>query len=71
MVHDHIKLWKNLFRIQQLALNLFELVTTSPTFHLQPVFLNSPATAQPVNSGIWNRIVMLPFSRGLLESEQV
>ena len=38
--------------------------------HLQPMFLNSPATAQHVSSDIWNRIVTLPCSTGLEESEQ-
>ena len=38
--------------------------------HLQPMFLNSPATAQPVSSDVWRRIVMLPCSTGLKESEQ-
>ena len=40
------------------------------SIHLQPVFLNSPATAQPVSSEIWSRIVTLPCSTGLEESEQ-
>jgi dTDP-4-amino-4,6-dideoxygalactose transaminase len=34
------------------------------------MFLNSPATAQPVSSDIWSRIVILPSSTGLTESEQ-
>ena len=38
--------------------------------HLQPMFINSPATAQPVSSEIWSRIVTLPCSTGLKESEQ-
>jgi perosamine synthetase len=38
--------------------------------HLQPMFLNSPATAQPVSSDIWSRIVILPCSTGLTEPEQ-
>ena len=38
--------------------------------HLQPMFINSPATAQPVSSKIWSRIVTLPCSTGLKESEQ-
>ena len=38
--------------------------------HLQPMFTNSPATAQPVSSEIWSRIVTLPCSTGLKESEQ-
>jgi aminotransferase in exopolysaccharide biosynthesis len=38
--------------------------------HLQPMFKNSPATAQPVSSKIWSRIVTLPCSTGLKESEQ-
>ena len=38
--------------------------------HLQPMFKNSPATAQPVSSEIWSRIVTLPCSTGLKESEQ-
>jgi dTDP-4-amino-4,6-dideoxygalactose transaminase len=38
--------------------------------HLQPMFLNSPATEQPVSSDIWGRIVILPCSTGLMESEQ-
>ena len=40
------------------------------SIHLQPMFLSSPATAQPVSSDIWSRIVMLPCSTGLKESEQ-
>jgi len=38
--------------------------------HLQPMFKNSPATVQPVSSEIWSRIVTLPCSTGLKESEQ-
>jgi perosamine synthetase len=38
--------------------------------HLQPMFKNSPTTAQPVSSEIWSRIVTLPCSTGLKESEQ-
>jgi perosamine synthetase len=38
--------------------------------HLQPMFLNSPATEQLVSSDIWARIVILPCSTGLTESEQ-
>ena len=38
--------------------------------HLQPMFINSPATAQHVSSKIWSRIVTLPCSTGLKESEQ-
>ena len=38
--------------------------------HLQPMFLNAPATEQPVSADIWNRIVILPCSTGLMESEQ-
>jgi dTDP-4-amino-4,6-dideoxygalactose transaminase len=38
--------------------------------HLQPMFTNSPTTAQPVSSEIWSRIVTLPCSTGLKESEQ-
>jgi perosamine synthetase len=38
--------------------------------HLQPMFESLPTTAQPVSSGIWNRIVILPCSTGLKELEQ-
>jgi aminotransferase in exopolysaccharide biosynthesis len=38
--------------------------------HLQPMFTNSPTTAQHVSSKIWSRIVTLPCSTGLKESEQ-
>jgi perosamine synthetase len=37
--------------------------------HLQPMFLSSSATAQPVSSEIWSRIVTLPCSTGLIEAE--
>ena len=40
------------------------------SIHLQPMFLNSPTTAQPISSGVWNRIVSLPCSTGLSEPEQ-
>ena len=40
------------------------------SIHLQPMFLSSPATEQPVSSDVWSRIVMLPCSTGLKESEQ-
>ena len=38
--------------------------------HLQPMFTNSPTTAQHVSSKIWSRIVTLPCSTGLKKSEQ-
>jgi perosamine synthetase len=38
--------------------------------HLQPMFLNSPATEQSASSDIWSRIVTLPCSTGLKETEQ-
>jgi dTDP-4-amino-4,6-dideoxygalactose transaminase len=38
--------------------------------HLQPPFLNSPVTAQPVSTAIWQRIVTLPCSTGLTEPDQ-
>jgi dTDP-4-amino-4,6-dideoxygalactose transaminase len=37
--------------------------------HLQPMFLSSSATAQPVSSEIWSRIVTLPCSTGIIEAE--
>jgi perosamine synthetase len=40
------------------------------SIHLQPMFLSSPATNQPVSSDVWSRIVTLPCSTGLIESEQ-
>jgi perosamine synthetase len=54
----------------QLKKNNIEAKTFWKPIHFQPMFLNSPATAQPVNSSIWNRIVILPCSTGLTESEQ-
>ena len=54
----------------QLKENNIEAKAFWKSIHLQPMFLNSPATAQPVSSDIWNRIVILPSSTGLMESEQ-
>lgn len=38
--------------------------------HLQPPFLDCPATAQIVSTAIWERIVTLPCSTGLTAAEQ-
>ena len=38
--------------------------------HLQPPYVGAPTTAQPVSSDIWSRVVILPCSTGLSESEQ-
>jgi dTDP-4-amino-4,6-dideoxygalactose transaminase len=38
--------------------------------HLQPAFVHSPATSQPVSTDIWSRIVTLPCSTGLTNVEQ-
>jgi dTDP-4-amino-4,6-dideoxygalactose transaminase len=54
----------------QLKENNIEAKPFWKSIHLQPMFLNSPATAQPVSSDIWSRIVILPCSTGLMESEQ-
>ena len=54
----------------QLKENNIEAKPFWKSIHLQPMFLNSPATAQPISSDIWSRIVILPCSTGLMGSEQ-
>ena len=54
----------------QLKKNNIEAKPFWKPIHLQPMFLNSPASEQPVSSNIWSRIVILPCSTGLMEPEQ-
>ena len=50
--------------------NKMEVKSFWKPIHLQPMFINSPLTTQDICSNVWNRIVTLPCSTGLKESEQ-